>query len=98
MARRDFDVLSALLDRALSLPLEARAQFLAEECRTDPPLREELSSLLAAHDASSGFFERLSVQIVNTALVALSDHVCRCGSYPRIRKAALLAAKNGGGR
>ena len=29
---------------------------------------------------------------------ALADHVCRCGSYPRIRKAALLAAKNGGGR
>lgn len=29
---------------------------------------------------------------------ALSDHVCRCGSYPRIRKAALLAAKLGGGR
>ena len=29
---------------------------------------------------------------------ALSDHVCRCGSYPRIRTAALLAARNGGGR
>ncbi|HYR27957.1 MAG TPA: (2Fe-2S)-binding protein [Thermoanaerobaculia bacterium] len=29
---------------------------------------------------------------------ALSDHVCRCGSYPRIRKAAMLAAKLGGGR
>lgn len=29
---------------------------------------------------------------------ALADHVCRCGSYPRIRKAALLAAKNGGGK
>jgi aerobic-type carbon monoxide dehydrogenase small subunit (CoxS/CutS family) len=29
---------------------------------------------------------------------ALADHVCRCGSYPRIRKAALLAVKNGGGR
>ena len=29
---------------------------------------------------------------------ALSDHVCRCGSYPRIRKAALAAAKSGGGR
>jgi isoquinoline 1-oxidoreductase alpha subunit len=29
---------------------------------------------------------------------ALSDHVCRCGSYPRIRKAALIAARNGGGR
>lgn len=29
---------------------------------------------------------------------ALSDHVCRCGSYPRIRDAALLAARKGGGR
>lgn len=29
---------------------------------------------------------------------ALSDHVCRCGSYPRIRRAALIAARNGGGR
>jgi len=29
---------------------------------------------------------------------ALSDHVCRCGSYPRIRKAAMLAVKLGGGR
>ena len=29
---------------------------------------------------------------------ALSDHVCRCGSYPRIRKAALAAVKMGGGR
>jgi len=29
---------------------------------------------------------------------ALADHVCRCGSYPRIRKAALLAATTGGGR
>lgn len=29
---------------------------------------------------------------------ALSDHVCRCGSYPRIRKAAMLAIRNGGGR
>jgi serine/threonine protein kinase/tetratricopeptide (TPR) repeat protein len=74
MAQRDFEVLSGLLDRALSLPLEARAEFLAEECRNDQPLREELGSLLAAHDASSGFFERLSEQIVNPALVVLSDH------------------------
>lgn len=29
---------------------------------------------------------------------ALAGHVCRCGSYPRIRRAALLAAKLGGGR
>jgi len=29
---------------------------------------------------------------------ALSGHVCRCGSYPRIRKAALVAARTGGGK
>jgi aerobic-type carbon monoxide dehydrogenase small subunit (CoxS/CutS family) len=29
---------------------------------------------------------------------ALSDHVCRCGSYPRIRTAARLAVKLGGAR
>lgn len=29
---------------------------------------------------------------------ALADHVCRCGSYPRIRKAALLAARMRGGK
>ena len=75
MARRDSDVLSALLDRALSLPPEARTAFLDEECRNDQSLREEISSLLAAHDASSGFFERLSEEIVNPALLALADHV-----------------------
>ncbi|HVR43722.1 MAG TPA: (2Fe-2S)-binding protein [Thermoanaerobaculia bacterium] len=30
--------------------------------------------------------------------LALADHVCRCGSYPRIRRAAMLAAKLGGAR
>jgi len=29
---------------------------------------------------------------------ALAEHVCRCGSYPRIRKAVKLAAGTGGGR
>jgi isoquinoline 1-oxidoreductase alpha subunit len=29
---------------------------------------------------------------------AIGDHVCRCGSYTRIRTAAKLAAKMGGGR
>ena len=29
---------------------------------------------------------------------AMADHVCRCGTYPRVRKAIHLAAKNGAGR
>jgi eukaryotic-like serine/threonine-protein kinase len=72
MTRRDPNVLSALLDQALSLPPEARGAFLDEECRNDQPLREELGSLLIAHDASSGYFERLGEQIVSPALLALS--------------------------
>ena len=75
MARRDPEVLSALLDQALSLPPDARAAFLDEECRNDQPLREELGSLLIAHDASSGYFERLSEQIVNPALLSISCDV-----------------------
>ena len=75
MARRDSDVLSALLDWALSLPPEGRAAFLANECRNDQSLREEISSLLAAHDASCVFFERLSEEIVNPACGALGP--CR---------------------
>jgi eukaryotic-like serine/threonine-protein kinase len=75
MARRDPEVLSTLLDHALSLPLEARAAFLDEECRNDPPLREEICSLLIAHDASSEYFERLGEQIISPALMALSSDV-----------------------
>ena len=75
MARRDPEVLSALLDQALSLPPEARAAFLDEECGNDRLLREELESLLIAHDASSGYFERVSEQIVSPALMALSSDV-----------------------
>ena len=29
---------------------------------------------------------------------ALGDHLCRCGSYPRILRAVALAARGGGGR
>jgi TolB-like protein/tetratricopeptide (TPR) repeat protein len=75
MARRDPEILSTLLDRALSLPSEARAAFLEEQCKDDRPLRDEIRSLLIAHDASSGYFERISDQIVSPALIALSADV-----------------------
>ena len=75
MARRDPEVLSRLLDQALSRPPEARAAFLDETCGNDQPLRDEIQSLLLAHDASSGYFERLSEQIVSPVLMALSSDV-----------------------
>ena len=72
MARCDSNVLSALLDQALSLPAEARASFLDSACGNDQLLRDELGSLLIAHEASSGYFERLGEQIINPALLSLS--------------------------
>ena len=68
MAPYDPDSLSALLERALALPSEARIPFLNEVCDGDEGLREELTSLLVAHEAESGFFERLSDEIVSPAL------------------------------
>jgi TolB-like protein/Tfp pilus assembly protein PilF len=72
MALRDSDEVGALLEQALGLPTDARAAFLNEACDGDKELREELASLLVAHDAGSGYFERLTEQIVGPALVTLT--------------------------
>src|SRR4029453_1764920 len=73
MAPYDPDSLSALLERALALPPEARIPFLNEVCDGNEGLRKELTSLLVAYDAESGFFERPSDEIVSPALFALTD-------------------------
>jgi eukaryotic-like serine/threonine-protein kinase len=73
MARYDSESLSALLEQALALPLEARAVFLDQACEGDNGLRNELASLLSAHDAESGYFERLSEHIVVPALLTLAN-------------------------
>lgn len=49
-----------LFEQALALPLSARAPFLARECADDDALREDVASLLAAHEAADGFFESLA--------------------------------------
>ena len=49
-----------LFDEALALPPETREAFVEEACPGDPALRDELLSLLRAHDAADGFFEGLS--------------------------------------
>jgi tetratricopeptide (TPR) repeat protein len=55
LSRRD-----RLFDEALALPPGERTAFLDRSCSDDPELRAELASLLAAHEASAGFFEGLS--------------------------------------
>jgi eukaryotic-like serine/threonine-protein kinase len=73
MAQPDHHALSILLEQVLALPLEARVRFLDEACGGDPDLRKELDSLVSAHQAATGYFERLADQIVRPALLALAD-------------------------
>jgi serine/threonine protein kinase len=73
MGRYYSESLSALLEQALALPPEARAVFLDQACEGDNGLRNELASLLSAHDAESGYFERLSEGIVVPALLTLAS-------------------------
>jgi TolB-like protein/tetratricopeptide (TPR) repeat protein len=73
MARPDPDALSILLEQALALPAESRGRFLDDACKGDPALRDELDDLLVAHQAATGYFERLTDQIVRPGLLALAD-------------------------
>ena len=45
----------AVFDAAVRLPEAERDAYLAGECGDDPQLREEVRSLLAAHDEADGF-------------------------------------------
>jgi serine/threonine protein kinase len=72
MAPFDSTRVARLFEQALSLPPPAREEFLRRVCGTDEALRDELRSLLAAHDASSEYFELLGEQVVAPALHALS--------------------------
>lgn len=73
MGRYYSESLSALLEQALTLPPEARSMFLDQACEGDNQLRNELASLLSAHEAESGYFERLSEDIVVPALLTLDS-------------------------
>jgi tetratricopeptide (TPR) repeat protein len=63
------DRLGDLFGRAMALPRDERTAFLESAC-ADAALREELTSLLAAHDESDGFFERVMGRVVEPLLAA----------------------------
>jgi tetratricopeptide (TPR) repeat protein/tRNA A-37 threonylcarbamoyl transferase component Bud32/TolB-like protein len=66
------DRLSILFEQALDVPAAERDAFLDEACQGDLALREELASLLAAHEASSDYFEDLAGQLFGPALAAVT--------------------------
>lgn len=70
MDDRERDALATLLEQALALPAEERPGFLEQACGTDAVLRAEVASLLAAFEASSGYFEELAERLPGLALAA----------------------------
>src|SRR2546423_6172295 len=73
MTQERSDRIASLFDEVLAQPPEARDAFLADVCRDDPALHEELRSLLAAHHAADGYFEDLAGRIVTPVLSALAE-------------------------
>jgi eukaryotic-like serine/threonine-protein kinase len=65
--------LQRVFSEALALPSQARDAFVTSECGTDLELRDTLTVLLSAADASDEFFEKLADQIVGPALAAIAE-------------------------
>jgi serine/threonine-protein kinase len=63
----------ALFDVLIELPTAARQQRLHELARSDPPLAEALSKLLAADDDASGVLDHGVDAIAHTLLVELAE-------------------------
>lgn len=59
VSREDWLILAPLVDEALDLPVERRAEWIAQQTRLTRPLQETLRAMLAAHDApeSGSFFD-----------------------------------------
>ena len=53
-----------MFEQALERPPEARAEFLKSACADDADLLREVESLLAQHDAETGFLESPAVEVV----------------------------------
>lgn len=62
--------LGLLLEQALALPSDKRRRFIEDACGDDTDLIGELSSLVAASEGSSGYFEELGQKIVHPAIAA----------------------------
>ncbi len=62
---------AALFDRAVAVPRAKRSAFLQVVCGDDEELRQELSSLLEAHESSTGFFEDLAAKVVTPVSAAV---------------------------
>jgi hypothetical protein len=66
--------LADLFDKALDVPRNQRDVFIQDLCGGDEEILQELSSLLEAHDSSTGFFEDLAQAAVSPGYEAVLAH------------------------
>jgi serine/threonine protein kinase len=78
-----------LYHRALALPAERRAAFLAEACGDDDVLGREVRSLLEAHDQAGDFIEAPAIETAATALAG-AGHAALFTSMGHYEVRALL--------
>ena len=91
--------LKSLFSDALTFSGSERALFIQESTREDETLRDELSSLLEAHERSDSWFERLAEELIAPALVAL-DSESEADAEPANRTVShyeILERTGGGG-
>lgn len=63
--------LRPLFERALATPAAARGAFVRASCGGDVTLEDELTSLIDAHEASNGYFEKLIEELIGPALSSI---------------------------
>jgi len=85
------DRIAALFEQALACSTDERERFLMKACGGDRALYAELTSLLAAHELASGYFEQLADRCVTPAMDAITSQSPDDGLLARVQ----LAMGNG---
>ncbi|MEO5589500.1 MAG: protein kinase [Gemmatimonadaceae bacterium] len=67
---KQLERLRDVFEEALSVPSDRRNAFIRDASDGDELLQNELLSLIEAHDASEGYFEQLSEELIVPALLA----------------------------
>ena len=83
--------LATLLEQALAHEPADRAAFMARSCAGDDELLDEITSLVEAYDASTGWFEDMSARVISPALTAAAGDALigtRVGHYDVLERVA----------
>jgi TolB-like protein/Tfp pilus assembly protein PilF/tRNA A-37 threonylcarbamoyl transferase component Bud32 len=59
-----------VFEEALAQPPERRQSFVAEACRDEPAIHDQVVALLASHELGAGFLERPAVHLLGGAALA----------------------------